>query len=634
MLSPGGPWTGAVCADLAGMDPAERSVWVGLLDHGAVASGARPTRKWSEEAAKRIAALGQEAFAERAAEWIGLGPAPGAAKRGVAEDTDADRIRGLVWAAIGVGDPPIADAIGNMAEACFRKVPGVGPVSAKVGNACVYALGQLPGNEAVAHLSRLKARVKYATALRLIDKALDEAAARAGMSRADLEEIAVPTFGIDPDGVLRRAFGDWRAEVTVGAKDLGITWVRFDGKAQKSVPAEVKTASPGELKALQKTVKEVEKHLPGQRARLERLETLARRWRLLDWRARHLEHPLLGVLARRLVWVFEESGRRAEGIWLDGRMVGVRGEAVDGFGPDATVSLWHPLGAPPETVIAWRRFLEAKGIVQPFKQAHREVYEPSAAEREDGTESGRFAGHVLRQHQFAALCRDRGWSYRLMGGFDSYNVPARDLPEHGLRVEFEVGAEEGDPALSDSYIYLHVTSGPVRFLDRATDATRPLAEVPPLVYSEVMRDVDLFVGVCGIAGEADFPGQGGAARHEEYWRSAAFGVLTPTADTRREVLAALLPRLRIAERCTVEDRFLVVRGSLRTYRIHLGSGNVQTEDGVYLPLLLDRKAAARDPGVVLPFEGDGTLAAILAKAFALADDARIADPAVARILRG
>src|SRR5438477_146233 len=77
---------------------------------------------------------------------------------------------------------------------------------------------------------------------------------------------------------------------------------------------------------------------------------------------------------------------------------------------DATeVRLWHPITASAETVLAWRQWLERHAVTQLFKQAHREVYLLTDAERAAGTDSRRFADHILRQHQFQALCRERGW---------------------------------------------------------------------------------------------------------------------------------------------------------------------------------------------------------------------------------
>jgi hypothetical protein len=54
----------------------------------------------------------------------------------------------------------------------------------------------------------------------------------------------------------------------------------------------------------------------------------------------------------------------------------------------------------------------------------------------------------------------------------------------------------------------------------------------------------------------------------------AFGELNQTAQTRRDLLGRLLSRLAIADRCTIEGRFLHVNGTRRSYKIHPGSGNV------------------------------------------------------------
>ena len=75
------------------------------------------------------------------------------------------------------------------------------------------------------------------------------------------------------------------------------------------------------------------------------------------------------------------------------------------------------------------------------------------------------------------------------------------------------------------------------------------------------------------------------------WNSYAFGELGETAHARRAILERLVPRLETAGQCTLSDRFLVARGKLRTYRIHLGSGNVLMEpNDQYLCIV-----PARDP---------------------------------------
>jgi hypothetical protein len=300
------------------------------------------------------------------------------------------------------------------------------------------------------------------------------------------------------------------------------------------------------------------------------------------------------------------------------------------------VRLWHPIGQELETVVGWRQWLETHEVTQPFKQAHREIYILTEAEQRTATYSNRFAAHIIRQHQFAALAKERGWRYMLQGAFDSHNVPTLLLPRWDLAVEFWVDSPGDDEDTSLSGIYLNLCTDQVRFCD-STGAPRPLHEVPALVFSEAMRDVDLFVGVCSIGNDPQWTDHGEGGQYGQYWHAFSFGELSATAQTRHEVLDRLLPRLKIASQCTLEEKFLVVRGSWRTYRIHLGSSNIQMEpNNQYLCIVPDwNRAVSRlpDQKVFLPFEGDHTLAVILSKAFLLAEDNKIKDPTILRQIR-
>ena len=98
----------------------------------------------------------------------------------------------------------------------------------------------------------------------------------------------------------------------------------------------------------------------------------------------------------------------------------------------------------------------------------------------------------------------------------------------------------------------------------------------------------------------------------------------------------MFPRLKIAARCRLTERFLVVRGDIRTYKIHLGSGNILMEpNDQYLCIVPARGAAptSGDGTRFVPFEGDGTLAIILSKALLLADDTAIDDPTIMRQIK-
>jgi hypothetical protein len=288
--------------------------------------------------------------------------------------------------------------------------------------------------------------------------------------------------------------------------------------------------------------------------------------------------------------------------------------------------MWHPLAATTDEVVAWRTRLRALEHVQPFKQAFREVYVLAPAERETRTYSNRFAAHVVRYPQVYALAKARGWGVRALGPYDNGGGRQwRDFEEQRLRVELTL-----DDAALDDHDHLYpiarlATTDGVRFMPLDEREAVPLERVPPVVFSEAMRDVDLFVGVASVAADPEWIDHG-PERYHGYWREHGFGPLGETAATRREALADLLPALRFADRCTLEERYLVIRGDRTTYRIHLASANVLMDpDDRYLCIVPGR---SRAPRVYLPFPDDERLAIILSKAAMLADDRRITDPTI------
>ena len=144
-----------------------------------------------------------------------------------------------------------------------------------------------------------------------------------------------------------------------------------------------------------------------------------------------------------------------------------------------------------------------------------------------------------------------------------------------------------------------------------------------------MRDVDLFVGVTSVGNDPSWSDGGPQGRYVDYWNHYSFGELGATAQTRKLILQKLVPRLKIRDRCSFDDRFLVVRGDIRTYKIHLGSSNILMEpNDQYLCIVPSQTGKTAAEAVYLPFEGDGRLSVILSKAFLLADDAHIDDQSI------
>jgi hypothetical protein len=567
-------------------------------------------------------------------------------------DENATCLRGLLWMCPELASPDLIRAVGALTLSCYRKIPGVGPRAVKAGNAGVYALSQTNDPFAVGQLALLKVKVKFGTAQKEIEKAFNAAAERSGLPRNEIEEMSVPAYGLTDVGVCEERMGEFTARLTVtGTTSTELVWVKPDGKTQRAVPAAVKESHKDDLKELQAAAKDIQAMLPAQRERIDSLSLQQKTWPLPLWRERYLSHPLIGTLARRILWEFKHGGKSVTAIWFDGYLVDLDLKPVELPDDQTMVQLWHPIGKDTDEVVAWRSWLDAQQIQQPFKQAHREIYVLTDAELNTRSYSNRYAAHVLKQHQFNALCALRGWKNKLrLMVDDEYPPTTLNLPLWGLRAEFWVeglGTDYGT-ATNDSGVFHYLSTDQVRFYpleagQRMAHAggggyrpgyreggaePLPLAEIPPLVFSEVMRDVDMFVGVASVGNDPAWSDGGPEGRYRDYWQSSSFGELNASARTRKGVLERLVPKLKIGGRCSFLDKFLVVKGTLRTYKIHLGSGNILMEPNDQYLCIVPKQGGPESEPVLLPFEGDRTLSVILSKAFLLADDAKIKDQTI------
>jgi len=667
-LVPGEAWSDAAIAEIEAMEGETRAAWIALLQLCTKAGGAKPGVKWSREAGTLLEKIGHEAFGSAVVSWLPLVDRP--RTRPVERQTDwlpdpnlllqdknADILKGLAWLCAGRENAEVARALTALALSAYRKVPQLGPRCVRVGNACIWALGNMPGTEGIGQLALLRAKVKFGTAQKGIEKALNNAAELAGMPLDEIEEMSVPTYGLQEVGVRREQVGEFGAELVVtGTSATELRWIKPDGKRQKSVPKAIKEHHPEDLKEIKAAATDLRKMLPAQRDRIENLYLEQKSWTYPLWRERYFDHTVVGTLARRLIWRFTNRERTAAGVFHEGRILGRNGHVLDWLDDSTLVEMWHPMQEEPREVLAWRDWLAELEVRQPFKQAHREVYLLTQAERTTRTYSNRFAAHVLRQHQFNALCAARGWKNKLRLMVDDEYPPAsRDMPTWGLRAEFWVEGlgENYGTDTTEAGTYLYLATDQVRFYsidarqnfahaggggyaagwrgEGAISDPLELDEIPPLVLSEVLRDVDMFVGVASVGNDPNWSDGGPEGRYRDYWTDYSFGALSATAKTRRQVLQRVIPRLKIANRCRLEDRFLIVQGDVRTYKVHLGSGNILMEpNDQYLCIVPTQNPATGGltTNLFLPFEGDRTLAIILSKAFLLAQDTNIKDPTI------
>lgn len=638
-----GPWSQIVFDEIKAKEPINRSGWEGLLEHCKSLQQPTPSAKWKKRAKELVSALGESEVIPLLFRWVELGPTPGQPPEARSPIEDSQYQKGVVWCLAAFPQEEAAALLADFGIACLRKIKMVGAVSQKVGLACVQALGAIASREAIAQLTRLRAKIKYSMARKLIDKSLQSAADNLGVTLCELEDYAVEAYGLDKDGIVRFRIGEAEASLQLFEDGrVSVVWRNAQGKTVKTIPSSVKTDFASEVRSIRNTAKELEQVYRSQKFRLEASLIVTREMEFSHWRQYFLDHNVLGFLGRRLIWVFRNAeGHEQAALWLNGGMRDSSGEPVN-LPALGKVRLWHPLSTDARELQRWRDLVFKYGVRQPFGQAFREFYEVTDTERETRLYSNRFAGVLMRQHQFASLCREREWDYRLMGAhFDGFNVPTKKLDSWKMHAEFYVDLpSDRKPSLRDSGlgeesaagINLFIGADQVRFYREQREVA--IDEVPALVYSEIMRDIDLFTSVCAVGDDETWTDQGDRGLGVII-KQFDINEITAITSLRIDLLSRVLPHTRIADKCRIVKSWLEVRGQLGTYQIQLGWGGaalMSDKQPRWLKIPQEVLSEVQLDLKDLPIGLDYRTELALRKAYVLADDWKISSPDLVRQL--
>ncbi|HET7013445.1 MAG TPA: DUF4132 domain-containing protein [Streptosporangiaceae bacterium] len=610
---------------------------VALIEHCALAKATRPGSRWNKVCRQRLEAIAEPADLLKDLLELVVTTEPvnfltRQGRRAFLVGFNEQLIKGLVWAA-GVLDPPwLPQVLQAVAVRCLRLCSGhvfraTAVQGEKIPNACFHALAESGSDASLIALARIGRATTNGSVLNHLARILQEVSAERGLSPDSLLDHLTPDHGLDAE----------TGQLSIQT-ETGLWTIRLDdrhgavaqGPPDTDAPQEVIDAT-AEIKATVSTVRD----------RLDGLLSNYREWHVTDFADGYVRHPLVGWLARRLVWTYTTPN----------------GDTVHGF-PDAAgaevttpqgsfqvpvdglVRLTHPVLLTGTEVGQLRRLGQELAITQPVRQLWRETYQVSADEQRQGLFSERYAGHILRFSHGYGLARRRGWT----GGFLSAAwdggdtaVAKRDYPSAGLRASWALSDVDGIPG--EVAVGLCKTDR-LSFspLGDAYGAPVPLADVPADVFSEAMRDLDLVVSVTTVANDpAWFTDNRFHPGIDEYWKRIAEGGFVQFRSHRREVIAEFFDGLT-SEKYELTDAELIVRGALATYRIDLATANVRMEPGgKYLSFdtKLSRQAQYDHDVWWLPaFDDDEILRRILIRAAILADDEHLASRKLLKQIRG
>ncbi|WP_152393263.1 DUF4132 domain-containing protein [Paenibacillus guangzhouensis] len=245
---------------------------------------------------------------------------------------------------------------------------------------------------------------------------------------------------------------------------------------------------------------------------------------------------------------------------------------------------------------SFQRDLFDRELRQPFKQVFRELYVPNADELAHATLSRRYAGYQVQPKKTVALLKGRQWTVSYEEGLQKV------FYAENLIVSLHALADWFSPSDTEA-----PTLEAIQFRDRTTYKPVSIDQVPSMLFSEVMRDVDLVVSVAHVGGvdpEASLT----------------------TVEVRQAIVRESLRLLKLTN-VRLDGNYARIDGSLGEFAVHLGSGMVYKQATGALHIIpVHSQHRGR---IFLPFiDEDPKTAEILSKIVLLAEDTKIKDPQI------
>lgn len=396
--------------------------------------------------------------------------------------------------------------------------------------------------------------------------------------------------GVELEGVILR--------LEIDEEGTAALVVEKKGKPLKTLP---KALSKNDTAlSIKETAKELKEQKRRARESLERAMTECTVFRV-DELEKILNNPVLAPQASGLVWTLENRNGFLQKTDNGLALQDIRG-GLSPLPEEAGLRVSHPHDL--ITAGEWADYMHAlyeKKIRQPFKQVFREYYPITEEERQERTISRRYAGHQVQPQKTVALLKGRGWTVDYEEGLQK--VFYRD----NLIVRMYAMADWFSPADIEA-----PTLEEIQFFDRETGKPVELEAVPPVLFSETMRDIDLVVSVAHVGGVDP------EASHS-------------TVEMRTAIARELVSLLKLSNVSFV-GAHAKIHGTLANYSVHLGSGVVHGE-GIGMIAILPVHSQARGR-IFLPFaDDDPKTAEIMSKIILLSEDKKIKDPAILSQIR-
>ena len=240
-----------------------------------------------------------------------------------------------------------------------------------------------------------------------------------------------------------------------------------------------------------------------------------------------------------------------------------------------------------------QKYIFDNKIVQPFKQVFRELYVKTDEEM-NMEHSLRYAGNQIQPKKTLGCLRSRHWVADIEDGLQKVYYKENIVAQIYALADWFSPADIESPTLEW-----------VVFSDRKTGKNMRIKDIPDIIFSEVMRDVDMAVSVAHAGGVDP------ETSHS-------------TVEMRKAIAEFTMPLFRLTN-VTFTKNHAVIKGKRANYTVHLGSGVVHQEAGPMINVLPVH--SQRRGRIFLPFvDDDPKTSEVLTKILFFAEDNKIKDP--------
>ncbi|MEJ6469000.1 DUF5724 domain-containing protein [Fusobacterium nucleatum] len=376
-------------------------------------------------------------------------------------------------------------------------------------------------------------------------------------------------------------------DVYIKIDDLGQSEIIYEkaGKELKSLPTKLKKDKYIEA------IKEVHKNLKEQYRRSRKMleEAMEDGTEFYGYEIENLmTNPVIAPILKSLVFKMGND----LGYYVDKKLKSVKKKSVT-IKDDSLLKIAHCFDLFESGEWAtYQKDIFDRELKQPFKQVFRELYVKTVDEKARD-KSLRYAGHQVQPSKIVALLKTRRWIIDGQEGLEKVYYKENIIAKIFALADWFSPADIEAPTLEE-----------VQFFDRKTFKPILIDEVPDLIFTEVMRDIDLVVSVAHV-GDVD-----PEASHS-------------TIEMRKAIVEFNCKLFKL-KNVTFAENHALIKGERAEYSIHLGSGLIHQKAGSAINVLpVHSQHRGR---VFLPFiDDDPKTAEIMAKVLLFAQDDKIKD---------